>query len=304
MAKKKKLSNSIQYTDGQNLHDINAQDEHIKKYQSEILNLVNKHGHGNDADIVGMVSQLIKVYRDSTKNPSLEGWKEFHTNLSDIEGIEVGVQKNLRQFQEMKKAINEIDEETLRYWLQNLVYNKTFAGLQAQDMILKDIAERMTKKEGVEYKHRNGDADDEGAQIDGYIISPNGKVCGLQVKSDSYRSHNTIEGSAPVQYVYYELNSEKLNYAFELEDLEFVDESVYEGFKEAAKEREREKKRKKEEKEKKEAERARRKEEREKMKAEKEAEKARRKEEREKKKAERELKRAGMTTKNSTHTKE
>jgi len=268
---KKKPSIDLPYVEGQNLHSINTQDDHIQKYQSEILNIVNKHGHGNDAEIVGMVSQVIKEYRKSTQSPSLEGWIEYHSNLSDIKGIEVGVKKNWDQFQEMKKAIDAIDEDTLRYWLKNLVYNKTYAGLQAQDMVLKDIAERISTEKGQKYSYRNGDADDERAQIDGYIIDPTGKVCGLQVKSDSYQSHNTIEGSAPVQYVYYKLNPKNLSYNFDLDKLSFIEESEYDSIKKTAKDAAEQKQRKIEEREKRNEEKARKRAERERRRAEKES---------------------------------
>ncbi|MBR4052460.1 MAG: MjaI family restriction endonuclease [Alistipes sp.] len=276
MKKGKKETTSVQYAEGQNLFDINAQDTHIKKYQSEILNLVNKHGRGNDAKIVGMVSQVIKDYRANTDEPSLDGWKQYHQGLADIRGIDAGVESNWIKFQEMKNAIDLIDKDTIQYWLENLVYNKTFAGLQAQDIVLNDIANRLTKEKGDEYSYRNGDSDDEKAQIDGYIIAPDNKVCGLQVKSDTYKSHNTIEGIAPVQYVYYNLNANELTYTFNLDNLKFVDEEEYTKIKDVAKEKEKakqekikEKERKKEERENKRAERLAKKEERERRKTEK-----------------------------------
>lgn len=255
MAKKSKPGIILKYPDGQNLFEINAQDDHIAKYQSEFLNIVNKHGHGNDAAIVGMVSQVIKNYRKQSDSPSLDGWKEYHQKLTDIKGIEFGVEKNWAQFQEMKKAIDAIDKDVLRYWLKNLVYNKTFAGLQAQDMVLKDIARRLSEEREQEYSYCNGDADDERAQIDGYIINPDNKVCGLQVKSDSYKSHNTVERNAPVKYVYYKLNQDGLSYEFNLDELVFVEKNQYEDVKEAAKVAEQQKKAKAEERKKREEER-------------------------------------------------
>lgn len=264
MAKKSKPGIILKYPDGQNLFEINAQDDHIAKYQPEFLNIVNKHGHGNDATIVGMVSQVIKDYRKQSDSPSLDGWKEYHQKLTDIKGIEFGVEKNWAQFQEMKKAIDAIDKNVLRYWLKNLVYNKTFAGLQAQDMVLKDIARRLSKEREQKYSYCNGDADDERAQIDGYIINPDNKVCGLQVKSDSYKSHNTVERNAPVKYVYYKLNPDGLSYEFNLDDLVFVEKNQYEDAKAAAKAAEQQKIAKAEERKKREEERAQKKAEREK----------------------------------------
>lgn len=278
MAKEKKEYVSVPYAEGQNLFDINAQDEHIKKYQSGILNIVNKNGHGNDDTIVGMVSQVIKDYRATTDSPSLDGWKHYHQGLTNIKGIEAGVESNWAKFQEMKRLIDSIDKDTIRYWLENLVYNKTFAGLQAQDIVLKDIAKRMTDENGEKYTYRNGDSDDERAQIDGYIIAPNNQVCGLQVKSDTYKSHNIIEGIAPVLYVYYKLTSKELTYTFNLGNLEFVDEEKYEEIKEEGRKRElakqekiKERERRKEEKERKRAERTAKKEAQERRKAEKQA---------------------------------
>lgn len=233
MAKKEKIK--LEYKKDENLCTINAQDDHVKKYQPEFLNIVNKHGHGNDADIVGMVSQVIKEYRKTTKAPTLKGWIDYHGKLKDIEGIEAGVEKNWKQFEKMKDAINAINKDTIRYWLKNLVYNKTFAGLQAQDMLLADVAKRISKEKGESYSYDNGDADDERAQIDGYIIAPDGKKCGLQIKSDSYRSHNTVEGNAPVPYVYYELKEDGLYYNFDINELKFVDGTEYDQIKIEAK---------------------------------------------------------------------
>lgn len=239
MAKKRKIK--LDYRVNENLYKINAQDDHVKKYQPEFLNIVNKHGHGNDADIVGMVSQVIKDYRKTTETPTLEGWKEYHEQLDNIKGIEAGVEKNWAQFKKMKEAIDQIDKDTVRYWLKNLVFNKTFAGLQAQDMLLKDIANRLTKEKGQDYSSVNGDADDERAQIDGYIKAPDGKICGLQIKSDSYRSHNTVEGNAPVPYVYYELKEDGLYYTFDINRLKFVDKTEYDKIKTEAKKKHEEK---------------------------------------------------------------
>lgn len=267
MAKKGKIK--LDYRENEDLYKINAQDDHVKKYQPEFLNIVNKHGHGNDADIVGMVSQVIKEYRKKTETPTLKGWKEYHGQLDNIEGIEAGVEKNWTQFEKMKEAIDKIDKDTVRYWLKNLVFNKTFAGLQAQDMLLKDIANRLTKEKGQNYSSVNGDADDERAQIDGYIIAPDGKICGLQIKSDSYRSHNTVEGNAPVPYVYYELKEDGLYYNFDINKLKFVDKTEYDTIKAEAKKKHEEKLQKEEKRKKLKIEREKRKEERVRKKAEK-----------------------------------
>lgn len=229
--KKNNKEPNIEYPHGQNLFSINAQNEEIEKFQPEILNTVNKNGHGNDAEVVGMVSQVIKDYRAQDNQPSLEKWIKYHEGLTNIQGIDVGVNKNWEEFKKMRKAIMRISEKTIRLWLENLVYNKTFVGLQAQDMILSDITNRLNTEKGQGYSYKNGDSSDERAQIDGYIISPDDKYCGLQIKSDSYRSHNTVEGSAPVAYVYYKLKKEGLYYDFDLDNLKFYDKTEYEKYK-------------------------------------------------------------------------
>ena len=121
MAKKRKIK--LDYRENENLYKINAQDDHVKKYQPEFLNIVNKHGHGNDADIVGMVSQVIKDYRKTTETPTLKGWKEYHGQLDNIKGIEAGVEKNWAQFNKMKEAPFTRIEYIIVPIISNLIEN-------------------------------------------------------------------------------------------------------------------------------------------------------------------------------------
>ena len=85
----------------------------------------------------------------------------------------------------------------------------------------------------------------------------------------SYRSHNTVEGNAPVPYVYYELKEDGLYYNFDINKLKFVDKTEYDTIKAEAKKKHEEKLQKEEKRKKLKIEREKRKEERVRKKAEK-----------------------------------
>ena len=121
-------------------------------------------------------------------------------------GIEQGVRDIMNKMEEVKNNINQLTEDMVRSWINNLVYEKTFCGLEAQELILKHIAE----KNGFEWML--GLMEDEKQGIDGFIIDLNGpKFYPLQIKSSSYNNeHKPEHFICPV--VTYDLIKEGIKY--------------------------------------------------------------------------------------------
>ncbi len=225
MAKKRKnIVPDIQYKEGQNLFDLNSSPE-LPKYTSGFINDVNGWAGGSKAENVSQVSEVIKQFREDNPDGSLEDWISFHQGLegADIQvikgkgktkrretvqmaGIEQGVRDIMNKMEEVKNNINQLTEDMVRSWLKNLVYEKTFCGLEAQELILKHIAE----KNGFEWML--GSMEDEKQGIDGFIIDPNGpKFYPLQIKSSSYNNeHKPEHFICPV--VTYDLIKEGIKY--------------------------------------------------------------------------------------------
>lgn len=222
--KKKTIIPDIKYSDGQNLFKINTTPE-LPKYTSSIINDVNGWAGGSKPENVGQVSEIIKSFRAENPNGSLNDWIDYHKQLKNreiqilkgrgknkkqesvqIKGIEQGVADILHKLNEVKTSLDSLTEEDIRAWLENLVYQKTYCGLEAQELILKDIAEKN------HFKWILGSMEDEKQGIDGYIIDTNGpKFFPLQIKSSSYgNKHKQEHFDCPV--VSYDLREEGITY--------------------------------------------------------------------------------------------
>lgn len=225
MPKKKKIVvPDIKYKDGRSLFAINKTPE-FPKYISGFINDANGWAGGSKAENVGQVSELIKEFREACPKGSINDWIDFHSSLEgeniqvlkgrgsykhyetvQMAGVEQGVQDIMNKILEIKNNINLLTEDMVRSWLKNLVYEKTYCGLEAQEQILKSIAEKHS------FEWILGSVEDEKQGIDGYIIDSNGpKFYPLQIKSSSYNIKNKQEHFVcPV--VTYDLIEEGINY--------------------------------------------------------------------------------------------
>ena len=216
----------ILYKEGQNLYEINTTPE-LPIYTSSILNNVNGWAGGSKAENVGQVSELIKQFRQNKPTGGLKDWKEYHQKKKgqtiqilkgkgtqkkpvniQMAGIDQGVEDIMNKLEEVKNNINKLTKNNIREWLENLVYEKTFCGLEAQELILENIAEKNNMKWML------GSIEDEKQGIDGYIINDKEKslsIYPLQIKSSSYgNKHKQEHFLCPI--VTYELKEKGIKY--------------------------------------------------------------------------------------------
>jgi len=197
-------------------------------YSSTILNHINRWAGGSKAENVGQVSELIKDFRKNNENGCLEDWKQYHHNLEGkyiqilkgkgekrkrvpvkMAGIEQGIKDIRDKLEEVKNKIEHLSDKVIKQWLENLTFEKTYCGLEAQNMILAHIANKLGKG----YEATLGSMEDEQKGIDGFIIAPDNKKYALQIKSISYKRTNTKE-KFPCPIVYYELTKKGIKYKF------------------------------------------------------------------------------------------
>lgn len=174
------------------------------KYTTMLINQINQTAQGTRPKVVGQMSELIKEFDGQT----LDEWKRWYDSRQ-TQAIDKATAKIYAQFLKLKEAMNLIDENLIREWVKDLVYNKTFCGLRVQQAIIAFIAEEVGKKG----KWRLATKDEEAKGIDGYI---DGKP--VQVKSSTYKTEFQLREVIKAPIVYYEKKKSGLTVEFNPED--------------------------------------------------------------------------------------
>ena len=174
------------------------------KYTTMLINQINQTAQGTRPKVVGQMSELIKEFDGQT----LDEWKRWYDSRQP-QAIDKATARIYAQFLKLKEAMNLIDENLIREWVKDLVYNKTFCGLRVQQAIIAFIAEEVGKKG----KWRLATKDEEAKGIDGYI---DGKP--VQVKSSTYKTEFQLREVIKAPIVYYEKKKSGLTVEFNPED--------------------------------------------------------------------------------------
>lgn len=100
----------------------------------------------------------------------------------------------------LKDAINKIDEKMIREWVEDLVIDKTFIGLKFQEAILKRVA----KLKKTDYKLSNPQEESRG--IDGFI----GNIP-VSIKPITYKTKNMLNEKIEVKLIFYDKKKDGIN---------------------------------------------------------------------------------------------
>ncbi|MBC7327854.1 MjaI family restriction endonuclease [bacterium] len=157
------------------------------KYVASIINLANQFAQGTRPKVVGQMSELIKEFKGRT----LEEWERWYSERKPG-AIEAAVQKIWHKVKEIVETAKEIDQDTIKQWVRDLVIVKTFLGLRFQEAILKKVAE--IKKT----TYRLAEPDEESKGIDGYV----GDIA-VSIKPETYKSKQFLSEKIEVKIIYY-----------------------------------------------------------------------------------------------------
>lgn len=157
------------------------------KYVTQILNLANQNAQGTRPKVVGQMSELIKQFNGKKVNE----WEIWYKNKYPL-AIRNATQKILDMVENLKNALNQINEETVGKWVKDLVIAQTFMGLKFQEAILKKVAE--IKK----CNYRLATFKEEAIGIDGYI----GETP-VSIKPESYKLKPALGEKIAARVIYY-----------------------------------------------------------------------------------------------------
>jgi hypothetical protein len=157
------------------------------KYVSQIINLANQNAQGTRPRVVGQLTDLIQEFSGKT----LYEWEQWYLQKHP-DAIKNARKKIFAMVENLKHAVNKIDENMVNEWSKDLVIVKTFLGLKFQEAVLKKAAEI----KGVNY--RLSDNTDESKGIDGYV----GDIP-VSIKPETYKIKSSLSEHIAVKLIYY-----------------------------------------------------------------------------------------------------
>ncbi|PAU93441.1 restriction endonuclease [Aliifodinibius salipaludis] len=158
------------------------------KYTTQLMNLANQNSQATRPKYVGQMTELIKEFDGN----SLEEWRKWY-NQKHPDAIDKATQKIAEMIDKLSEAMQQIDEEMIRAWVEELIIANTYSGLNFQEAILKKIAESKNKP------FSPATPQDESKGIDGYIGDKP-----ISIKPTSYRVKKGLTEQIDVDIVYYE----------------------------------------------------------------------------------------------------
>lgn len=156
-------------------------------YIAPLLNLANRYAQGTRPKVVGQLSTLIREFNGKT----LEEWRQWYRNQHP-DAIQKAVEKIKDHLEKFKQVLDNIDNETINQWVEDLVINKTYVGLRLHEAILKEVAQQLGRE------CRLAGPDEEAKGIDGYIGNT-----AVSIKPSSYRQQHTVVEELPSAVIFY-----------------------------------------------------------------------------------------------------
>ena len=128
------------------------------KYLAPLINLANQFAQATRPKVVGQLSELIKEcpYKD------FKGWKEWYLSRYP-DAIEEATSRIMSMLENFKEALENVNREIVRKWVEDLVLVKTFIGLMIQEPILAYFSHKLGEN------YRLATPEEESKGIDGYI---------------------------------------------------------------------------------------------------------------------------------------
>lgn len=162
-----------------------------EKYVSPLINLANRLSQATRRNQVGQISELIR----ECPAQNYEGWREWYLARYPM-AIDEATDRIVSMLDRMRDAMHDIDRETVRRWVTELVLEQTFVGLRVERAILKEAAHRL----GMAL--RLSSREDESRGIDGYL---DGRP--VSVKPSTYKTMEALRETIHARMIYYEKSS-------------------------------------------------------------------------------------------------
>jgi hypothetical protein len=174
---------------------ITGEPKEFPKYTTQLINLANQNSQGTRPEVVGQMSELIQ----QCPQKSFKGWKEWYLQ-NHPDSIKKATARIAPMIENMRKAMDLIDEDMIKEWVEDLVVTKTAEGLIIQEIILETIA----NQQGLEW--RLATPEEESKNIDGFIGTKP-----VSVKPETYLSKkSSVREEIDIELIYYKKTAKYL----------------------------------------------------------------------------------------------
>ena len=158
------------------------------KYTSGLVNLTNRFARGTVPAVVGQLTELIQ----ECPHKDYAGWKRWYLD-SRPTAVRDAVARIMAKLRDVKHAMENIDEELVRRWVEDLVLAKTFVGLRTQEAILRRVAKMAHKG------CRLATPPEEAKGIDGFIGD-----LPVSIKPVTYKQMKHLSETMRAHMIFYE----------------------------------------------------------------------------------------------------
>lgn len=177
------------------IEELTGEPRDFPLYTTQIINLANQNSQGTRPDVVGQLSDLIRECPEKT----YEGWKKWYLQ-GHPDAIENATERVNSMIEKLKIALNQIDREMVKKWVEDLVIEKTFMGLRFHEAVIKKVAH--IKGEN----YRMSTFREESKGIDGFI----GNIP-VSIKPVTYSSKKSLRENIQAKIIFYEKKKDGLN---------------------------------------------------------------------------------------------
>ena len=171
---------------------VNAPTSEFPKYTTQLMNVANQNSQATRPRHVGQLSELIQEFPGHT----FEEWVTWYQEQYP-DAIENATNKIISMIENFNEAVDKIDRNLIRSWVEDLVLVKTFTGLRFQEAILK----RLSEIKGCDY--RLAEPHEESQGIDGFVGEE-----AYSIKPNTYEAIPTVAESIEVKIIFYEKKSD------------------------------------------------------------------------------------------------
>lgn len=158
------------------------------EFAAELIQLANHKAKGTRRKTIGNTAEMIEQF----DGKSYEGWVDWYETQRPL-AIDQATDEIFGTVQKMALALEKMDRDTVRKWVQEAVLKKTYAASRIQEVVLKKLSNIRNEP------CRLSDETEQEAGIDGFIGDQ-----AFRIRPVSHYFKPPVEPPADCEFVYFE----------------------------------------------------------------------------------------------------